>query len=429
MALPNLAATDPLLGAPEPDAEDSTRGLRSGADGAQGCVTNCGVGVAAAIAALIAFFVFVDRTSAVVEPNHVGLKRKAISNQVDLERVYKAGRHYWEPFTTFVLFPTTIQNVNMELTTRTSEGYPLTLKAEFQYQLIPEKVAELYSHYTVKYESVFQRNVRAEMMKAMSEYDASALFHNRVSLLKDMQTRIDHVLRESFATCWSVQFDDVMQPKAFEKTLLLTQLQEWFSKQKLAEQKISAIEAKTQVLEAEFNKDISIVQSKNEQKCKYIISQATAYASNYQNEAQSNATLLTDKAKAEGSVIEREVQAAAELRYQEALAKGDTSVLKEKAEANMRSTKLEGLRLQYWKNEVKLSEPGIIQFQKLLGSYDRLEKISFLFGFGNSYASADASPSRLAAERSSVPSVSQIAALATAVTKKPKPEAELDAEL
>jgi hypothetical protein len=399
--------------------------LRGGAD--ENAPVNGCVGVASAIAVLFVFGVFVDRTSAVVEPNHIGIKRKAITNQVDLNRVYHSGRHWWEPLTTFVLFPTTVQNVKMEFTSRTSEGYPLNLKAEFQYQLIPDKITELYSHYTVKYEAVYQRNVRAEMMKAMSEYDASALFKKRVEILKDMETRVDRVLRDSYARCWSVQFDDVMQPAAFEKTLLLTQLQEWYSRQKLAEQRTSAIEAGTQVLEAEFNKNISVVNSTATQKCKYIISQATAYASNYENEAQSNATLLTDKAKAEGSVVEREVGAAAELRYQEALAQGDSSVLKEKAEANMRSTKLEGLRLRYWKNEVKLSEAGLVQFQKLLGSYERLENVTFLFGFGNSYASADASLSQQPPGPSSLPSVSQVAALANAVTKRP--EAEPSAEL
>jgi len=341
---------------------------------------------------LVVLYILVFATSAVIQPNHVGVRMSSITNQVDLSRVYHPGRHWFQPFAKFVLFPMTVQNVPMKLTTRTSDGYPLEIKAEFQYKLMPEKITDLYNQYITKYEVVYQRNVRAAIMKAMSEYDAPALFQKRVGILADMERRIDAVLRESYATCWSVQFDDVKQPEAFERTLILTQLQEWFSRQKLAEQKISNIQAKTQVLQAEFSKNTSVVSSTASNQVQYILSEATAKSSNYQNEAQSNATLLTDKAKATGSIILRQTQAHAELTFQEALASGSAGVLQEQAEATMRSTKLEGLRLQYWKDEVGLSETGLVEFQKVLGSYDNLKDVTFLFGFENAYATADASP-------------------------------------
>lgn len=341
---------------------------------------------------LVLVMLFLNWFFASVEPNHVGIKFNTLTKQVDLGNVYPPGRHLTHPFVKFIAFPMTVQNVAMTLTTRTSEGYPLTLKTEFQYKLLPEKVLQLYSHYTTNYKPVFQRNVRAAMMKSMSDYDAPALFKNRKFILQDMERRVQQVLMESYAKCWSLQFDDVTQPPAFEKTLLLTQLQEWYSKQKLAEQRISAIQAKTQVLQAEFNKNISVVNSTATARCQYIHSEAIATSSNFQNEAHANATLLTDKAKAQGGVMVRQAQAEGELEYQRALALGETAVLRERAEAKMRQTHLEGLRLQYWQEQMGLSEAGLVQFQKLLGSYDRLENITFLFGFDNAYASAEASP-------------------------------------
>merc|ERR1712187_897134 len=75
-----------------------------------------------------------------------------------------------------------------------------------------------------------------------------------------------------------------------------------------------------------------------------------------------------------------------------AVAKGNGKVLTEQAEANKRTVQLQGLRLKYWKDIVNLSDTGMIQFQRLLGSYSQLEDINFLIGFQNTYATAEASP-------------------------------------
>lgn len=409
---------DPLLhqGAGQAETSSNRRRLRGGMEG--GPIAGAG----GCCCCLVLLYIFIFATSAVVEPNHVGISMSSITNKVDLTQVYHAGRHWFQPFTKFVMFPMTVQNVPMKMTTRTSDGYPLDIKAEFQYKLMPEHITDLYNQYTIKYESVFQRNVRASIMKAMSEYNAPALFQARVDILADMEQRIDRVLRESYATCWSVQFDDIGQPATFERTLLLTQLQEWFSRQKLAEQKISAIQAKTQVVEAEFDKNISVVSSTASNKVQYILSEATARSSNYQNEALSNSTLLTDKAKATGSIIERQTKAHAELTYQEALATGNAGVLAEKAEATMRSTKLEGLRLKYWKDEVNLSETGLVEFQKVLGSYDNLKDVTFLFGFKNAYATADASPGGPSSEGLGLGQLAATAGTAAQVSRSSGPE-------
>merc|ERR1740120_459101 len=98
-------------------------------------------------------------------------------------------------------------------------------------------------------------------MKSVSDYEASDLFLKRNSILDDMRRRVDKVLRESYARCWGVQFDDVNQPAVFENTLLQTELQRWYRQTKLAEQHISAIQAKTQVLHTEIDKNTSVVNS------------------------------------------------------------------------------------------------------------------------------------------------------------------------
>jgi len=329
---------------------------------------------------------------AVVPPNHVGISFNTWSKQVDYSQVYQPGRVFSGPFYTYIIFPLNTQNVNLgSQSLRTSDGYPLKLNMDFQYQLMPDKILQLYKHYTVKYEAIFMRNVRTAMMKTMSEYGASDLFKRRSDILDDMRNRADKVLRESFATCWGIQIDDVKQSDRFEQTLLNTQLQIWYANTKRAEQKVSGIKAKTSVLKAEFDKNTSVVNSAAAAKCKFIISAADAESNNYQNEAQANATLITDQAQAAGSTMTREATADAELDYQEAVALGNGNVLRERAEAAVNMKKLVGLRLGYWRDLVGLSADGLVKFQRLLGSYKHLENVKFLFGFENTYATAEAS--------------------------------------
>jgi len=345
----------------------------------------------ACVAFIIVIFAWINFMYAVVPPNHVGISFNSWTKQVDYSQLYTPGRVFSGPFYTYITFPLNIQNLQMRVMSRTSEGYPLDLKVEFQYQLMPDKILELYKHYTIKYEPVFQRNVRTALMKSVSDYDASDLFQKRSSMLEDMQYRVDKVLRKSYATCWGIQFDDVNQPAIFEKTLLTTQLQIWFAQTKLAEQKVSAITSNTSVLKAEFDKNISVVNSTATAKCKYIISAADAESNNYQNEANANATLITDKANAAASIIKRQATADAELSYQEAVAAGAGHVLREQAQSTVRTKQLQGLRLKYWKEVVGLSQEGLVKFQRLLGSYKHLEDVKFLFGFSNTYATAEAS--------------------------------------
>merc|ERR1712129_474067 len=159
----------------------------------------------------------------------------------------------------------------------------------------------------------------------------------------------------------------------------------------LAVQQVSAIQAKTSVLKAVFDMNISVINSTATADCKYIISAADAKSNNYQNEANANATLITDRANAAASTIKREASADAELSYQQAVAAGGGHVLRERAEATVRTKQLQGLRLKYWKEVVGLSQDGLIKFQRLLGSYRHLENVKFLFGFENTYATAEAS--------------------------------------
>lgn len=351
--------------------------------------------------------------SAIIPPNHVGIRYNAFSKAVDYSDYFVPGRHFAGPMVSFILFPTSILNSQMELVSRTSEGYPLTLKMSFQYQIIPEHVLELYRAYNVKYELVIVRNARDAMMKAVSQYSATDFFMKRQSIIDDMHKLLQERLIQSYVNCWWIQFDDVQQSHTFEDNLLRAQLQEWFVYTKEAQQIVSAIQANTSVLKAEFEKNISIVNSTAIADCALLISKAEAQAQVFLREAEANATLMVDSAQATSSTIVRQTAATGELKYQAASAEGNKLKLTEEASANKRSVALEGLRLKYWKELLGLSAAGLVQLQRIVGnSYKKLEDVNFFFGFENSYATADGNAAAKApSARTSAARVAELAAI------------------
>lgn len=339
----------------------------------------------------IMFLVVFMFTSAVM-PNHMGIKYNSLTKHSDLTATYGPGRHWSSPTTSYILFPTTLQNVHLQMISRTNEGFPITLEVTVQYRLMQDKIVEIYKEFNIKYEQVYIRNIRDQLMKVISDYSASDFYAIRGEILTKMKKLLVQRLAKTYAEIWDIQFNDVAQSTGFEQTLLRAQLQNWFAKTKMQEQKVSAVKAHTAVIKAIFDANISNVNSTATNECAFLTSKASAQASIYLQEAEANATLLIDQAKANGTRIVQESSALAELVFQKASAEGNGLVLTEKAHADQRETQLQGLQMHYWKTIVGLSDTALVAFQKLVGdAYKQLEDVTFLFGFKNTYATADVS--------------------------------------
>lgn len=339
---------------------------------------------------VICLLLFSSMFSAVILPNHVGIQYNSLTKHTDTSKTFPPGRYWQGPFNKYIMFPTTLQVVHLEMVSRTNEGFPIDLTVTVQYRLQRDKIIELYKEFNIKYEQVFIRNIRDSMMRAISEYSAQDFYQIRKKILDEMETIARARLDTTYAEVWSIQFDDVAQSTQFESTLLQAQMQNWYARTKMKEQEVSAVKAHTAVIRAQFDKNISIVNSTATSECAFITSTASAQASIYTQEADANATLIIDQAKATGTRIVQEALAKAELVYQTALAESNSFVLREKAHADQRNTAVQGLQLKYWKNIVGLSETGLVEFQKIGGqAYKQLEDVNFLFGFENTYATAD----------------------------------------
>jgi hypothetical protein len=88
-----------------------------------------------------------------VEPTEFALIRNNLSQDIDTERVLTGGLHYVGVFYSLIHFPSIHKSIEFSsdtvaqqsvLNTRTAEGLELKISCAFQYQLVKEKLPQMY---------------------------------------------------------------------------------------------------------------------------------------------------------------------------------------------------------------------------------------------------------------------------------------------
>jgi len=198
----------------------------------------------------------------------------------------------------------------------------------------------------------------------------------------------------------------------------MMEIDRWYVKKKNAEQLISKVVSITDVVEADFQKNISIVRSnstaeqliikkQSESEARLITKEAEANATIAEREAEARAALIEKnaqiekaeidnraaaeaaliekQAKAEATLLEEEANANASKTMSEADAKASKIIKKAEGEANQKLVYAEGKALQYLKDKISLSPAGLVRYQKLLMA-DKYNEANMVFGFSNSLA-------------------------------------------
>ncbi|CAJ1330946.1 unnamed protein product, partial [Effrenium voratum] len=173
-------------------------------------------------------------------PNlHYGIRYNNAQKWADIDNVYTSGRYFIGPWNSFVLFPALVQNVEFSnafalaasgnrypaLHTRTKEGLALNLEVALQYKLRQQDVGKLYTEFNVDSESFFVSTIRDTLIKVAADYEAHHLWDQRKQVGDQMQREVNTVLNRTYAECWGLQLLDIALPKAFDESIVMTQVQ------------------------------------------------------------------------------------------------------------------------------------------------------------------------------------------------------------
>lgn len=247
-----------------------------------------------------------------VEQNEYGLVYNWVSKTLRQD-VYHGGTHFIGFWNKFIVFPATVQTIEFSdrpysahapmLHTRTKEGLGLHLSISFQYMLEPSRLSELFALTNTNYEGLFRRIARDQLLEAASEYEGPQYWLERHKIGEHMRRLVDEQLRESCASLWGLQLQVIDLPDRYEESITMTQVQQQMVKTRRNEQLAASIRADTEVLRAEYARQIQVVQA----------------------DAQANYTRETLMAKAEAGKrkIAAEAEALGYVRKKLGLSPGD----------------------------------------------------------------------------------------------------------
>lgn len=226
------------------------------------------VGSLLAIVALIAVVSFASLGC--VEQNEYGLLYNWVTKTIT-DKVYHGGTHLIGPWNSFVTFPATVRTLEFSdrigyrtaeaLHTRTKEGLGLHLSISFQYLLDPERIPQLYALTNQAYEGLFTRIARDQLLEAASEYEGPEYWLDRKTIGDHMRRLVDQQLQASYSKLWGLQLLVIDLPDNYEASITMTQVSQQLAKTRKNEQFAASIRADTEVLRADFARDIEVVQA------------------------------------------------------------------------------------------------------------------------------------------------------------------------
>lgn len=240
-----------------------------------------------------------------VEQNEYGLifnwVTKSLSNHT-----YHGGTHLIGFWNKFLVFPATIQTIEFSerdgmrtshmLETRTKEGLGLHLSISFQYLLDPAKLSELFSVTNMRYEQLYVRIARDQLLEAASQYEGPQYWQERQKIGDHMRRLVDENLKQNFASLWGLQLQVIDLPDRYEDSITKTQVQQQIIKTRQNEQVAANIRADTDVLNAQFAKDIQVVQAEAQANFTQETKLAVAEAAKRKIAAEANAVAYVRKA-------------------------------------------------------------------------------------------------------------------------------------
>lgn len=276
---------------------------------------------------IIAFLFSIDA----VEQNEYGLKFNWVTKSLSHD-VYHGGTHLVGFWNKFLVFPATVQTIEFSerpgqntakmLHTRTKEGLGLHLSISFQYKLDPERLPDLFAVTNMDYESLYVRIARDQLLEAASGFEGPQYWQQRQDIGNQMRELIGKTLKKNYASLWGLQLQVIDLPDRYEASITKTQVQQQIIKTRINEQAAASIRADTDVLQAEFARQIQVVVAG----------------------AMANYTAKTKVAK---------------------------------AEASKRKIKAEADALKYIRKKLGLSPADLIRYQQLQ-SYSTLENATFM---------------------------------------------------
>ena len=201
--------------------------------------------------------------------NEYALKQHVLTKKIE-DKVYEEGFYTTGPFYTFIKFPSTWTTIEFSeandssdssIHTRTEDGLDLEVEISFQYRLVKGEILELYEEYGTDYEAYIINIARGSLRDVAGEYDALEFFYNRSIIAGAMINALvskESVLRVEMG---EFQMRKIDLPDNFEKAIEDVEIAKQEIKIAEYQQQAAVIRAKTEIIEAQAQSNITIIEA------------------------------------------------------------------------------------------------------------------------------------------------------------------------
>ncbi|KAL0230793.1 hypothetical protein PCE1_004348 [Barthelona sp. PCE] len=225
--------------------------------------------------------VLIISSFSVVDLGNVAFTYNSVTGRVDFVNKYVEGRHLIGFYKSFISFPTVKRNIDFSdsqsIGCRSIDGLQLDLELSFRYNLDTSKLEEVYDMFMLNYETYYYVSARDTIRDVCSNFTAIAAIRNRSTTAIQMETALSNAFSGSHAFVDNFQLNNIVLPVAYSAAIdeIAEALQNIL---KVKEEQVARlVEAETEVLNANYNKNIAINQANAE--AKSILTTAAAEAS------------------------------------------------------------------------------------------------------------------------------------------------------
>jgi len=258
-----------------------------------------------------------------VEITEYALNYSLVTRRVE-PRTYPSGRYWIGPLNHFVKFPkvlTTIQfsDSSMQhdlveggddtLQSRTRDGLNVAIELSFQYQIISEKVHELYMTMGPypDYHKIFVRLAIDRLTEAATAYSANQFFTQRNLIGHAMEKLLKEDFKNRlFSNVYSFQLRTVSLPDEFESAIQETEVMRQDLQVAEAEQKSTQVSLETQLIQATKRTKVKANKGEAEAAAVLLANKADIeqYVAMQHHSADSYSDILQELGSSEGSMLE-----------------------------------------------------------------------------------------------------------------------------
>lgn len=204
-----------------------------------------------------------------IDVTEYGIKQNIITRQIE-ESVYEEGFYYTSPVATFIRFPRTWQSVEFSpsetaqdvvVATRTEDGLDLQIDISFQYRLVKGTLISLYKEYGIFYETTLLKIARGVIRDVAGEYDALEFFYNRSTISAAMVYALQAKESVLYIQVGEFQLRNIDLPDSFEDAIEQVEVAKQEIKKAEYQQQAATIRARTLVIEAEAQFNITKIEA------------------------------------------------------------------------------------------------------------------------------------------------------------------------